>query len=73
MFLNNKYGDGWEGPFDLKAPLQSLLDFDLLPLPRRAGVRKAQTSSDEKEEGSDRGGSKLEEKTPPVRARKAAS
>ncbi len=73
MFLNNKLGDGFEGPFDLKAALQSLLDFDLLPLPRRAGVRKEQASSDAKEEESEGGKSKREEKTPPAGARKAAS
>ena len=38
LVLNNVRGDGYEGPFDLKSSLQTLLDFDSLPLPRRAGV-----------------------------------
>ena len=65
MFLNNVREDGWEGPFDLKAPLQTLLDFDLLPLPRRAGVSKGQSSSDEKKGGSEGDGNESKEKTRP--------
>ena len=34
LFLNNKMGDGWDGPFDLEVPLKELCEFDLLPLPR---------------------------------------
>jgi hypothetical protein len=73
MFLNNAKGDGWEGPFDLKAPLQSLLDFDLLPLPRRAGVWKDRASSDAKAEETRPDESVREERTPPVRPKKKAA
>ncbi len=73
MFLNNRKGDGWEGPFDLKMPLQSLLEFDLLPLPKRARVRKERASSDAKKEDSGEDESKREEKTPPGRLGKAAA
>ncbi len=67
MFLNNRKGDEWEGPFDLKTPLQSLLEFDLLPLPKRARVKKERASSDAKEKDSGEDESKREEKTPPGR------
>ncbi len=73
MFLNNRKGDGWEGPFDLKTPLQSLLEFDLLPLPNRARVIKERASSDAKGEDSGEDESKREEKTPPGRLGKAAA
>ncbi len=73
MFLNNRKGDGWEGPFDLKTPLQSLLEFDLLPLPKGARVRKERASSDAKEEESGEDKSKRKEKTPSGRHGKAAA
>jgi hypothetical protein len=50
LFLNNVKGDGWEGPFDLEVPLQDLLEFDLLPLPRRAAMIERVPSRNGKEE-----------------------
>ncbi len=39
LFLDNEKGDVYEGPFDLKSPLQFLLDFDQLLLPRKTGIK----------------------------------
>jgi hypothetical protein len=58
MFLNNKMGNGYEGPFDLKTSLGSLLKFDSLPLPRKPFVVKEPALSDAAKGGSkgDEGG-----------------
>ncbi len=40
----------WEGPFNLEVPLQNLLEFDQLPLPRRAAAIERLPSSKGKEE-----------------------
>ncbi len=50
LFLKNVKGDGWEGPFDLEVPLQDLLEFDLLPLPRRTAMIEKGPSKNGKEE-----------------------
>jgi hypothetical protein len=73
LFLNNVRGDGYEGPFDLKAPLQSLLDFDMLPLPRRAGIGTEHSSSEEKKGGSDGKGDESKSKTRPLGKRRTYS
>ncbi len=48
LFLNNEKGNGYESPFDLKSPFQSLLDFDQLLLPRKAGIKKDQAPQEAK-------------------------
>ncbi len=63
MFLNNTKGDGWEGPFGLDIPIQSLLDFDQSPsrrvamsedLPSEKGKEEAQPSEKEGSSSSPR-------------------
>ena len=63
MFLNNITGDGWEGPFGLDIPIQSLLDFDQSPsrrvamsedLPSKKGKEEAQSSETEGSSSSPR-------------------
>ena len=62
LFLN-KLREGWEGPFDLRTPLQSILEYDVLRVPSKTGFRNERTSPDPGEEGSGKGESKGEEKT----------
>ncbi len=73
LFLNNKKGYGYEDPFDLRSPLQSLLDFDQLLLPRKAGIKKDQAPSEAKGKELRAGKGKQDERTPPVRPWEAAS
>ena len=56
LFLNNKNGDGREGPFDLEVPLKDLCEFDLLPLPRQSAMIKELPSGKGKEEASSESG-----------------
>ena len=72
LFLN-KLREGWEGPFDLRTPLQSILEYDVLRVPRKSKVREERTSPDPGEKGSDKGESKSEEKTPPAKIGKAGN
>jgi hypothetical protein len=68
LFLNNEKGNGWEGPFDLEVPLKDLLEFDRLPLPRKAAmIRRLPSSKGKEEASSDSGEHLLDKYLPGVR------
>jgi hypothetical protein len=67
LFLNNVKGDGWEGPFGLEVPIHDLLDFDLLPLPRRAAMIERLPSRKGKEEAQSKSKDTPSINTLPVR------
>ncbi len=72
LFLNT-LREGWEGPFDLRTPLQSILEYDVLRVPSKTEVRNERASPDSGDEGSEKGENKCDEKTPPVKIGKAGN